>query len=307
MRWWMVPVLAGVLWLACGQRSVVTRGTWCRVAPSWMLVSIDRAMGPGSPWGLRREVRRRLEGAALTAGERASLRVRLIRDLKADTHRFNSMRAMEMLRMMGVEAEPDLLVALESDDHQQRQFAAAILSRFPGPRSQTLLRVMAEGLGDDGISSWSAELSNFNGSVEWLIDHAHEARPYLCAGLRSDDPQARLGSALALGFGGVHEASDDVVEAMVPHIEENDISGDALIAVAAMFRMGEHAIPALERASVSDTNERRRIVCRLLIDDIRMGDARSKAIDRRWRSLRITRLGDNPCRDIQMWQYLSPR
>lgn len=303
----MIPVLTGAMWLAFEQRSVITAGKWCRVAPSWMLVSIDRAMGPGSPWGLRREVRRRLEGSALTARQRASLRVGLIRDLKADTHRFNSIRAVEMLGAMGIEAEPDLFAALASEDHQQRQFAAAILSRFPSAPSPTLLRVMVEGLGDDGISDWSAELANFNRSVGWLIDHAHEARPYLLEGLRSEDAQARLGSAMALGFGGVHEASDAVVEAMLPHIEENDISGDALIAVAAMFRMGDRAIPALERASVSDTNERRRIVCRLLIDDIRMGDARSKAIDRRWRSLRITRLGDNPCRDIQMWQYLSPR
>lgn len=307
VRWWTVPILAGVLWIAYGQRSVVTAGKWCRYAPSWMLVSIDRAMGPGSPWGLRREVRHRLEGGSLSATQRGWLRTRLIRDLRADTHRFNSMRAMDMLRVMGAEAEPALVEALASDDHQQRQLAAVILSRFPGPRSQTLLRVMVEGLGDDGISDWSAEVANFKGSVEWLIDHAVEARPFLIEALRSEDTQGRLGAALVLGFGGVQDASDDVVEAMLPHIEENDIWGDAVIAVAAMFSMGDGAIPALERASAGDTNERRRIVCHLLIDDIRMGDARSKAIDRRWRSLRITRLGDNPCRDIEMWQYLSAR
>lgn len=307
VRWWTMPIIAGVLWASFEHRSFITAGEWCRHAPSGLLVAIERNMGTGSPWGVRREVRKRLDGAALTPGQRASLRSRLVRDLRADHHRFNSLRAMEMLRMMGAEAEPDLRAALHSDDHQQRQFAASLLRRFPGPPGPLLIRVSVEGLVDDGIADWNAELANFGGSVRWLIEHAEDARPFLLESLGSDDAQARLGAAMALSFGGVTGEAEAVVEAMLPHIEDNDIAGDALIAVASMFRLGEEAIPALERASASDTMERRRLVCRLLIDDIRMGDARSRAIDRRWRSLRITRLGDNPCRDIEIWQYLSPR
>ncbi len=299
--------MAAVIWAANANRSIITAGKWCRVAPSGVLVAIERGMGTSSPWGVRREVRKRLEGGALSPSQRASLRTRLVHDLRADTHRFNSLRAMEMLAMMGAEVEPAIRAAIESDDAQQRQFAAALMRRFREPPSEALLRVTAEGLHDDGISDWSAELANFGRSVEWLIEHAERARPYLVEALRSEDAQARLGAALALGFGGVTEEAEAVVDAMLPHIEDNDIAGDALIAVASMFRMGEDAIPALERASASDTLERRRIVCRLLIEDIRMGEARSKAIDRRWRSLRITRLGDNPCRDVALWQYLSTR
>jgi hypothetical protein len=301
----MFPVLVVAAWFAFEQRSVITAGKWCRVTPNWALVSIERVMGSGSPWGLRREVRRRLESAALSPAQRASLRVRLVRDLRSDRHRFNSMRAMDMLHVMGAEAEPALIEALASDDHQQRQLAAALLRRYREQPSDTLVRVTVEGLADDGISGWNAQLANFKWSVEWLIGHAANAKPYLFEALRSEDAQARLGAALVLGFGGVKDEADAVVEAMLPHIEENDVSGDALIAITSMFRMGEGAVPALERASASDTNERRRIVCRLLIDDIRMGDVRSRAIDRRWRSLRITRRGDNPCRDIELWQYLS--
>ena len=216
------------------------------------------------------------------------------------------MRAARMLRMMGEEAAPALGRALEGEDHQQRQFAAGLLRDIPDVASEAIVRVTTEGLRDDGISGWNTELSNFKSSVLWLIEHADAARPYLAEALRSDDAQARLGAAMALSFGGVKGEAEAVVEAMLPHVEENDISGDAMIAVASMFRMGEAAVPALERMSASDTMERRRIVCRLLMDDIRMGESRSRAIDRRWRSLRITRLGDNPCRDIEMWQYLSP-
>lgn len=307
IRWWALPILAAVAWVAVSNRSIITAGKWCRVAPSGVLVAIERGMGASSPWGVRREVRRRLEGGALSPSQRASLRTRLVHDLRADTHRFNSLRAMGLLAMMGAEVEPTIRAAIESDDSQQRQFAAALMRRFREPRSEALLRVTTEGLHDDGISDWSAELANFGRSVEWLIEHADRARPYLVEALQSEDAQARLGAALALGFGGVTEEAEAVVDAMLPHIEENDISGDAMIAVASMFRMGEAAVPLLERASASDTWERRRIVCRLLIEDIRMGDARSKAIDRRWRSLRLTRRGDNPCRDLALWEYVDRR
>jgi len=198
----------------------------------------------------------------------------LVADLRDDDVAWNATNASHQLWEMRSEAAPWLREALHSQDRQQRQLAAEILRAVRQVPSETLLRACVEALehdsaivlresednqmlqerldlGIDAATHRRAQgipLGNAGGSVVWfLADHERIrlAAPLLAGQLDSVDPQASFLSAYLLAHIGGGAWRSVIVPMMVASLADNEICGDALLAVQALARLGVDALPEL--------------------------------------------------------------
>lgn len=197
----------------------------------------------------------------------------LVNDLRDDSIRWNADNAMTALHERGLEAVPFLELALASSDWQQRQLAAQILigieAYVPSDRQ---LQVCIEGLQQD-LLPWGEpfDLGNmfvFNASAgaKWLYRHADRARPYLLLALFSEDEQQKFLSACVLGWNGEIESRNLIAAVLIPHLRNNKIDQDAVMASSALYRMGQGVIPNLRGALATADDQSRMILEDLLRD-----------------------------------------
>lgn len=174
------------------------------------------------------------------------------------------------------EAAPWLRVALQSTDRRQRQLAAFILrDGTRKPACDGLLRASVEALEDDAhwvlrpgevdevisvlldaggldeIEEVRAEgipVPNATDSIEWFLQEPNRIRlasPLLTGMISSPDPQACFLSAYLLarvGGGGCREC---ILPIMLASLEDNEVWGDATLAMQALAWLGPDALPDL--------------------------------------------------------------
>lgn len=206
----------------------------------------------------------------------------LIGELRSDRTRFNARRACEQLLAIGRPAVGPLKGVLDAEDHQQRHMAADVLIHLghgwrddpvrvqPTP---AMLRVVVEGLRNDTLPVGEAvdELRDsftFNArhGTEYLIDHIDLAEPLLAEALGSEDGQQQFLAACLLGWAGRTDYTDRIVAILLPHLRDNDLVSDALLAAPALYRLGERARPYLEAAVPQADAQQRRILELILLD-----------------------------------------
>lgn len=233
-----------------------------------------------------------LPGHSIAAGQpehrglTASQIGRFIDDLRDDNVRFNAMEAMSVLGSVGPAAWPALEAALDSDDWQQRQLAAHLLRRLrPGLATDRMLAVTMEGLADDRLPfgrwegqwggdpqggdpgdrpAWMPMVSNASGGIRWLMRHARDgeakAEAALIRGLHSRDYQTRFLCAAALGYEGRTAHTTEIVRVLGPHLRDNRVRGDAVLACQALLGLGKPAVGPLRGLLVGADAQQTRLI-----------------------------------------------
>lgn len=204
---------------------------------------------------------------ALEASERE-----LVAALADDDIRWNAQAALWELMGRGAAVIPELEGALGSRDWQQRQLAAAALRRIKGyVPSERMLVVCVEGLADDALP-WGesprtfTHVPNAYGSVEYLIRYTAAAEGFIAAGLHSGDAQQRFFCAYALGMAGRSGYAELICDVLAPHLNDNDLRGDAVLAVRALYLTGDAVAPFLRDAWREADAQGRRAIELVLLD-----------------------------------------
>jgi len=229
-----------------------------------------------------------------------------VENLRHDSVPWNASNAMYFLRRHAEAARPLLEAVLDSEDHQQRQMAAAVLRRIksyrPTPR---MLEVTVEGLGDDvlpvGRRPGDSRVTTtyvFNAAdgVRWFLrDRARirAAELLLLEALWSDDYQQCFLAAYLLGVAGCTSAPGDVFRVLAPHLADNEIRSDANMAAAGLYGLGPAIVPTLRaRLRVADPQEE--ILLRLLIHHLVGADDPDAAVPPTTRRREITDVVRDP-------------
>ena len=167
----------------------------------------------------------------------------LVEDLRDDDTDWNCLYALGELRELGLKAKPELEKALESTDLQQRQAAAVLLSGIKGYEpTEKMLVVLVEGLANDQFpyehrfqrDGSYTYLFNASCGVTFLAEHAESAEALLINAMESKDLQQRFLAAVALGFGGRSKGARRGAEILIPHLRDNRIPCDAVLAAGAL-------------------------------------------------------------------------
>ena len=199
----------------------------------------------------------------------------LVDALKSDTIRWNADMAQSYLWETDSPPLETLRKALDSTDYQQRQFAADILrEKDKGTPSRRLLEVSVEGLRNDQFPQARSALAPYNHvynasrGVDFLQDHAREAKDFLLAALDSDDDQQRFLCAYTLGMHGIRDRLTDTASILISHLRDNHIRHDASMSCAALYRLGPRVRPFL-LAALKDADKQQREAINLLLLDFK--------------------------------------
>jgi len=185
---------------------------------------------------------------------------KLIHDLRADDVRGNAERAETLLLELWPGSRPALEEALTAPDRQVRLIAASILrEKCAMDASDALLTACIEDLRDDGGQTLWWTLDNAQSSVAYLCNFPQRVQPLLPAAMRSDDEQQRFLAAAIAGACHLAPLLDRAAPILIPHLRDNQLSGDAMIAVPALYDFGPDAIPYLEAEFNSDDAQLRAI------------------------------------------------
>jgi hypothetical protein len=213
----------------------------------------------------------------LTQDEIALVR-KAIADLRDDDLVYNAIEAQDALYPLGCGAAPYLEAALDSSDPQQRYSAASILARFCDEYvpSDRFLAVQIEQLDSRHYNEdlkWLARPSTAFNSL-WMSPNLV---PRVAASLQnlldSEDPQARLMSALLLAGAGRTDLASRLVPLLVPHLADNDLQSDASLAMHALYRLGAAARPYLEQAQRNPLDDQQEEAADLLLYQIENPDS----------------------------------
>jgi len=224
-----------------------------RTVPTWFLLRTEILLDEDAPEAFYPELYRRHGEKLLDQSEQLEFTTLLARQLRSDDTKWNAHQAMDRLSALKSVARPALEQALDADDWQQRQLAASLLRGLlrQNPSlapSERLLEVTVEGLRDDALP-WGENtmINNAEEGVRFLSTRCDVAWPYLLPALSSEDRQQRLLAAVVLGFGGREHYLDDVAPILIQQLRDNEVRGDALLALPALAGFGEAVVPHLER------------------------------------------------------------
>ncbi len=161
--------------------------------------------------------------------------------------------------------------ALTSANLQKRHGAAQALRGMKLPVvSAKLIEVTVDGLRNDNLPGrpvGGLEIEIYNAAgFRWLIGQMDKAREPLVAALGSDDLQQRFLAAVCLGAVGDKEQLGRVAEILLPHLRDNQIKGDALLAGSALYRLGPALLPRLNDARLKADDQQRQIIDLMLYD-----------------------------------------
>ncbi len=196
-----------------------------------------------------------------------------VANLADDAIRWNALDSFRRLAAAGPLARRPLERALDSTDLQQRQLAASLLRDLSGPPSDRLLEVTVEGLADDalpngrhdGRSHWTG-VRNAQEGVLFLRRHLDRARPLLVRAVHAADEQQAFCSALLLAYAGEHRQAK-VYEILISRLADNDVTGDALAASNALYRLGRPALDPIVTA-LSGARGQERDFLEQLVEDL---------------------------------------
>lgn len=164
----------------------------------------------------------------------------LVQALRNDDIPGNAVTALEALN-----SEPDaaglLHETLHSSDLQQRQLAAWLLRRLPVRSTERLAAVSVEALHTEVDNQLydTTVVSLERSATRYLYHHPEHSRQPLRIALHSADKQQRFMAAFLLGVSGATEDAPTIVRELAPHLADNDIDGDALLATHGLFRLGK--------------------------------------------------------------------
>lgn len=170
---------------------------------------------------------------------------KFVQDLATDDIRGNALEALGELYC--ADAVPVLIEALDSQDMQQRQFAASLLRDLGAPPSAALGRVTVEAL-DPAVSQALYRTllhSVSDDAVRYLYHHRGLAIAELRRALWSQDDGVRFQAAFLLACNQDRPFLTTVVRELIDHLCDNQQSGDALMACHALHLLGQAAQPAL--------------------------------------------------------------
>ncbi len=200
-------------------------------------------------------------GLALTPREIAGL----VADLRDDDVKGNALRAVRRLSQGDDDVVVPLEGALRSNDWQQRQLAAmALVDRQYAAPSQVLADVLVEGLEERDWNDGSPDAFDPHPQIDLytgfdIHEHSREvlswapplyalAEPGIARLLTSASSPTRFSAARVLAVHRSALARERVLATLIEHLEDNQIAGDARIALPAIAGYGAEALPALEHA-----------------------------------------------------------
>lgn len=206
----------------------------------------------------------------------------LIAALHSDHVRGNAEHALDALTNAGPGAFAQLHEALLSDDHQQRQMAAAALVSagdawrdHPTDVTPTpaLVRVLIEGLrhddlpsGRDGDELRYNDVFNARRATEYLARHVELAEGPLVDAMHSDDGQQQFLAACLLGWAGRSDHASTIAAILLPHLRDNTLDSDALLAAPALYRLGKAIEPMLHEAMAKADRQQQRYLELIQLD-----------------------------------------
>ncbi|MCA8963531.1 MAG: hypothetical protein H6838_07880 [Planctomycetes bacterium] len=189
-----------------------------------------------------------------------------IRDLANDHIAGNALAAMRSLR--DPDAAPLLHEALASLDLQQRQLAAHLLRQMTIRPTPRLLEVSVESLHSRVDQELHRTLISRTSpdATRYLYHHRQGTRPALRRALWSGDPQQRWLAAFLLACDGDTDNLAVLVRELITHLQDNDVSGDALMAAHALHHLGPEVAPFLQSWRPSVDEQGRQLIDLILLD-----------------------------------------
>lgn len=205
----------------------------------------------------------------------------LVEDLRDDTIRFNAGHALWILGQAGPEVIPLLERALRSSDWQQRQMAGWLLARREdAPASQALADVLVEALQEDELPYGTryepalgqrVRATTFVDNRE-LARHAlrHDAALFrlaeagLARALYAPEELTRAEAAWLLASHRSGLARTAVVNTLLEHLGDNEVQGDAALALRGLGCLGEEALPGIENAWPGSDTQQQMLLAHLL-------------------------------------------
>ncbi len=174
--------------------------------------------------------------------------------LRDDDERGNANYARRELRECGPAATIGLAHALESDDRQQRFYAAELLVDRGDPLPSRIFDVAVEGLADDDLFD-----SNAQWSLRFLDAHPTDAAERLTLALFSSDRQQRFLAAYLLARTGAEATRAQACSVLIEHLADNDTQYDAELARDALTQLSYFVLPQIEHATRAATDRQARL------------------------------------------------
>ncbi len=216
--------------------------------------------------------------ARATDPESAAAIRALVRDLRDDDIRWNAHDAYYRLQELGCAAVPFLEEALYSDDPQGRHIAANLLRTLcpDHPVSERLIEVTLELL-RGGEDAYAGELVYTAAAFDFLAgSNVYPlARSRILNQLNNPDPAVRLYSSLLAANHREVAFASSLVRTLLPHLADNDLSGDAGAAAYALRQLAPLALPQLKAARQASTDAQQQELLDLIITSTESGKTRS--------------------------------
>jgi hypothetical protein len=170
-----------------------------------------------------------------------------IDDLRDDDIRWNAIRARQKLTEAGPGTIPFLRPALLSNDGQQRMLVGRLLRSFDDTTTDALVVVSLEAMRSDRPSPGDHG-NDAAHAFHWLRTRVEAARPRIEAALASDDPQQAFLCACLLARTGRTQSFHRTVSLLIDRLQDNSITGDAVLSAHALYRLGTPVLPHLREA-----------------------------------------------------------
>lgn len=279
-------------------------GRWARALPTLALVVVENPYPTEASEDIREEVSRRVRDGDIEGVSARMLARRVAPQLRGDTRRGNAERAESILRSLWPESRPELEALLTDGDAQARVLAAAILRRrCPNDPSWALLEACIEDIGScpPGISAYM-RWGKCSDAAEFLRAHAVRAHPLLESAMHDPDPHRRLVAAAVAGYAGLDDLAAAAAPILISHLADNNVSGDAKLAIPALFRLGPAARPAL-LASMDAPDPQQRQAVRALLELLDTPEARDWQLETPMPP--VTLLTNDPARTLSLSRALS--
>ncbi len=295
MPWLLLAVVLGFAGWSGTHIRWIRKGDWAWSMPTWVLLGLESLHSPWMPNNVGHALASRAAG--MTQSQQAAYARVLQHDLRDDDTRNNADRGLMLLEALGDTGVNALRRALDSDDWQARQLAAAALRAAwrNGPSTclpdRRLIRVSVEALRDDvhlGANACWTLHGNAQDSFSFLLAVGRPAIPWLLHAIESDDPQQRVLAAALAAATGDRYSRDRAAPVLVAHLANNQVDRDARTSADALLRMGGLAIPHLTKA-VDSADEQQRELARLIWMNIR-GEEGIRFVDRRVISRALARI-----------------
>ena len=189
----------------------------------------------------------------------------LIAALRDDDIVWNAAKSSNTLRRLllhGATRDPVLAAlvdTLDSMDFQQRYLVAYVLmGDAPPDPPERLIKVAVDMLCEGRLQNgaWGMEEIRRIGytpqsrAIRFLVDHAEQAEAQLLSVLGRDwDHEARFLASFALAYGGRDAHVDRVAPSLIRQLSDNDIPGDAHMAMNALMKLPPERVVSWLRMS----------------------------------------------------------